>query len=203
MKQKHGRFYTLGYAAAVGAVCAAVLTAAHQFLGPYQVENANARNVRGVLEALGVPGAEGMSMEAASDLWAARVRQEQHGTMTLYQYMEGGKVAGYAVRFSGRGYTAPIKGFMGLEPDLKTIRKVVITYHAETPGLGGQVGSREFLAGFQAKQVDGLKLVRARRPLGPNEVDAITGATITSTKFQAILDETTRGIVQARPDDER
>lgn len=190
--------YTLLCAAVVGLVCATVLTATHQLLAPRLAANASARNIRHVLLALRVPGAETASPQAAADLFATRIREERHGELTVYRYVEGEKLRGVAVGFSGRGYTAPIEGFLGLEPDLVTLREITVSYHAETPGLGGQVGSRAFLDRFRGKRIDGLRLVRSAGALADNEVQAITGATITSGRFQTILDKTSSRIRRLR-----
>ena len=115
-----------------------------------------------------------------------------------YKYVEGPKVVAYAVPFAGRGYSAPIEGFLGLESDLRTVRCMVVTYQAETPGLGGQVGSQPFLDCFRGKSIDGLRLVRPGKAQADNEVDSITGATLTSARFQAILDKTVSAVQSLR-----
>lgn len=201
-RPRKGNLYTLVFAACVGLVCASALTAAHSLLAPWQDANAKARHIRLVLMALRVPGAETASPRSAADLYAAKIRQTRRAGVTLYNYMEGAKLVGVAIPFSGRGYSAPIEGFIGLEPDLKTLRAMVVTYQAETPGLGGQVGSVAFLEQFQGKHVDGLRLVR-HGALADNEVDAITGATYTSQRFQAILDKTIVDVqaLRSRPEE--
>ncbi|MBI4650238.1 FMN-binding protein [Candidatus Desantisbacteria bacterium] len=44
-----------------------------------------------------------------------------------------------AFEFHGPGLWGPISGIISLEKDLKTIRKLKITYQEETPGLGGRI----------------------------------------------------------------
>jgi Na+-transporting NADH:ubiquinone oxidoreductase subunit C len=193
-----GNAYTILCAAILGLTCAAALTAAHHVLGPCREANARARDVRNILLALRAPGAGTASSTAATELFTAKVREERHGSLKVYKYMEGDSVRGIAVPFSGRGYAAPIEGFLGLEPDLATIRALTVTYQAETPGLGGQVGSHAFLERFRGKRVDGLRLVRPKGTLGDNEVDAITGATLTSGRFQNILDKTITEVIRLR-----
>ena len=188
-KVRTGSAYTILFAAGLGLVCAGALTAAHVVLAPYHEANAAARNMRHIVLALRVSGAEDASPAAAMELFATKIREERRGEVTVWRYVEGESTRGFAVAFSGRGYTAPIEGFIGLEPDLRTIRGLAVSYQAETPGLGGQVGSRAFLDRFAGKQIDGLRLVRGRTAGAPTEVDAITGATITSGRFQVILDE--------------
>ncbi len=192
--------WVIVWAAAVGLVSAAALTAAHRLLAPYQEANASERNIRHVLAALAVPGAENAPPQTAADLYAAKVREEDRFGRKVWRYVEGGATQAWAIAFSGRGYSAPIEGFVGLDPDLTRVRGMTVTYQAETPGLGGQVGSERFLAQFRGKRVDGLRLVRGRKASADNEVDAITGATFTSNKLQTILDATIGDVKKMRSD---
>ena len=168
-KEPKGSIYTLLYVGILGVVCALALTGARHVLGPYQTVNANTRKVRHVLLVLRVPGAETVSPDALTDLYASKIHEEGRGNTTVYEYVEEQKLRGVAVTFSGSGYLSPIRGFLSLEPDRKTIRALTITYHAETPGLGGQIGSRAFLDQFQGKQIDGLRLVRGRKAAADNK----------------------------------
>lgn len=188
------------WAAAVGMVSAAALTGAHRLLAPYQEANASERNIRDVLAALAIPGAQDAPPQVAADLYAAKVREEDRGGRKVWRYVEGGATQGWAISFSGRGYSAPIEGFVGLDPEMTHLRGMTVTYQAETPGLGGQVGSERFLAQFRGKRVDGLRLVRGRPASLDNEVDAITGATLTSNRFQTILDATLDEVRKMRSD---
>jgi Na+-transporting NADH:ubiquinone oxidoreductase subunit C len=201
---KHGSVYVVVHAVVLGAVSATVLTGAEYLLEPYRQANAAALEYRSILEVLGVPGGEGASSEAVTALFRAYVVEARHGEFRVYRYREGAELRAVAVEFSGTGYLAPIHGFLSLEPDMKTVRGIVITRQGETPGLGGQISSRTFLDAFRGKQIDGLHLVSTRRadaapgPGQANEVDAITGASITTRRFQVILDGTAARIQEIR-----
>ena len=53
-----GSAYTIGFAAALGLVCAMLLTAVADFTEPYRDANKEAEEARNILFALNVPGAE-------------------------------------------------------------------------------------------------------------------------------------------------
>ena len=196
----HGTLYTVLYAAALGAVSAGVLTAAHQVLGPRQTSNRRAEDTRQLLAALAVPGARTLTSDAAARLVAVKVRPLTQDSVVLYQYVEGPDLQGIAIRFAGRGYLSQIEGFLGLEPDLATIRGLTITSQGETPGLGGQIVNPEFLNQFHGKTLEGLVLVRELKAVGPHEADAITGATQTTRRFQEILNQTAVRVKELRKD---
>ena len=85
------------------------------------------------------------------------------------------QIAGYAVPgISPSGYGGAIRLMVGLAPDRK-----VVTYRPlaanETPGLGAKLGDPEFTKQFGGKAGPSLKVKK-----DGGEIDAITGATITS-----------------------
>lgn len=94
-----------------------------------------------------------------------------------------------ALIFSGSGLWGPIRGVLSLEKDLKTLRKVIVLFQEETPGLGGKVGDSVYLALFQGK-IFGPRLKLVKNPQNENEVEALSGATLTSAAFETILNET-------------
>ena len=98
------------------------------------------------------------------------------------------KVAGYAAPgLSKKGYGGEIRLMVGLTPDRK-----VVTYRPlaanETPGLGAKLGDQEFSKQFSDKNGTSLKVKK-----DGGEIDAITGATITSRAVcEAIADACAR-----------
>ncbi|MDP6507018.1 MAG: FMN-binding protein, partial [Planctomycetota bacterium] len=63
----------------------------------------------------------------------------------------------------------------------------------ETPGLGGEIASKDFTDRFIKKKLfdaqgqPALTLVRPGSAKGEYELDAISGATMTSDKVQALI----------------
>ena len=90
--------------------------------------------------------------------------------------------------FEGGGVWGPIKGIITLESDFETIRSITILEQEETPGLGGVVAEKEYLARFEGiKMVPNILIANDSSTNADNEVDAITGATRTSKAFELIL----------------
>jgi electron transport complex protein RnfG len=79
---------------------------------------------------------------------------------------------GLAVLVSPRGYSGPIKMLVGVDRQGKVVRVKVLDQR-ETPGLGANVVKPGFLSQFSGKSISDK--------LEPKQdIDAITGATITS-----------------------
>ena len=85
------------------------------------------------------------------------------------------KVAGYAVSgVSANGYGGAIRLMVGLDADRKVFTYQVLVAN-ETPGLGAKLGEDEFVKRFNGKPALSLAVKK-----DGGDIDAITGATITS-----------------------
>ncbi len=88
---------------------------------------------------------------------------------------EDGNLIGYAFFGTRMGYAGIIEVAAGIDPELNELIKVKIISQSETPGLGDRIKDDEFLRQFEGLEVDNLELTR-----DTGEVDAITGATVSS-----------------------
>jgi len=99
----------------------------------------------------------------------------------------------YIFPVSGRGMWSTLYGFVALDADLNTITGVVFHRHGETPGIGDRIQNPEWRAAWAEKQIRGrggdLRFRVVKAASGPHEVDAISGATITSEAAGALVRE--------------
>ncbi len=196
-----GSAYTIGYAAVLGTVCALLLTAAASFTEPYKEANQKAEEALNILLALKVPLPENVSSRQVVEARERNVQEKMRGYLTTYEYEVNGKVLATAMRFAGPGLWGPIKGFLALEQDMKTIRGITFYEQEETPGLGGEIVSSWFREQFVGKSIvdeagnPGI-IIKSDGEPAPNKVDAITGATMTCDKVQAMINETIKSIVE-------
>ena len=105
---------------------------------------------------------------------------------------ERGAFVGYAVPAAGPGFQDTIALLYGYLPDNKKVVGMEILESRETPGLGDKIfKDAEFVAEFDALSVR-PEIVTVKKGAGaaPNEVDAITGATISSKAVVRIINET-------------
>jgi Na+-transporting NADH:ubiquinone oxidoreductase subunit C len=200
-----GNWYTLGYAGVLGSVCALLLTAAASFTAPYKAANTDAEKNRNILEVLQISFPSKASSKELVELFEEKVRQEDLGELTLYRYIrpEGSsEIETVAVAFEGPGLWGPIKGFLALGADMETIRGLTFYEQEETPGLGGEIASESFRRQFEGKKITddagnaGIVIKGGGEASAINEVDAITGATMTCDKIEAILNEVAQKIVK-------
>jgi len=108
---------------------------------------------------------------------------------------EGGRLVGYAIPGDGPGFQDTIKLIYGFDPARRAIIGVQVLESRETPGLGDKIiFDEEFHENFAELKVDPeiVSVKTAEKPRPSNEVDAITGATISSDAVVSILNKSTR-----------
>jgi len=88
-----------------------------------------------------------------------------------------GETIGYCFKVTKSGFGGSVTMMVGVKND-GTISGVRITNHSETPGLGAKAPEKEWISQFDGKS-DHITIVKTGNAKG-NEVNAITGATITS-----------------------
>lgn len=97
---------------------------------------------------------------------------------------------GYSMVYSGNGFQGKIKIMIGLTEDLNKITSIEILEQSETPGLGTKILEPPYKDQYNGlTPTPSIKLVKGIEPSSPNEVKAITGATISSRSVVAIVNE--------------
>ncbi|MHC4488801.1 MAG: FMN-binding protein [Planctomycetota bacterium] len=198
--------YTICYAGVLGTVCALLLTAVASFTAPYKEANADAQRNRNILNVLQVPYPAVASSQQLVKIFEDSVRLEQLGELEIYRYVppkDSDNDETVAVGFEGPGLWGPIKGFLALGQDMKMIRDITFYEQEETPGLGGEIASSWFEEQFKGKSIvaaDGTAgiIVSSAGEPAANKVDAITGATMTCDKVQAMLNAVIKDIVEEK-----
>jgi Na+-translocating ferredoxin:NAD+ oxidoreductase subunit G len=90
-----------------------------------------------------------------------------------------GKTAGYAIKVAPKGYGGAIEVMVGISTEGK-VEGIKILSHSETPGLGANATQPKFSNQFAGKPISKELQVVKTAPSADNQVEAITGATITS-----------------------
>lgn len=107
---------------------------------------------------------------------------------SYYKAMSGDKLEGYVFTTAAKGYGGDVSVMTAVLPDGKIKEISILDLSGETPGLGQNAGNESFYSQFKAKQADVILKKNSADPKN-NEVDAVTGATITSTAVTAAVNE--------------
>lgn len=102
----------------------------------------------------------------------------------------GGRPEAYGFTFAGGALWGEVEGILALSPDLKQVIGIDFTEQNETPGLGGRIGEPKFKEQFRNIQLndEGSPLVYGSSSR-EGQIDAITGATLTSNSVLDILNK--------------
>jgi Na+-transporting NADH:ubiquinone oxidoreductase subunit C len=161
-----------------------MLSAVYVHTDPIVRENERTKVQANVLELFGIPYEE----TTIEEIFELSIDVQIMGNDTLYRSREGS----IAFEISGSGFWGKISALIALGPDLDTIRGLKVLKNMETPGLGGRIAEDWFQDQFEGKKlIPELKIIPYRKAEGPNEVDAITGATQTSRAFERIINNST------------
>ncbi len=116
---------------------------------------------------------------------------------TIYSVFDEAKQQiGYSLPWEGNGFQGKIGVMIGLSTDLSTITSIEILEQTETPGLGTKVTEDPFRKQFDKLVADpDVAWVKGAPPTKPNEIQTITGATISSKAIVAIVND---GLATAR-----
>lgn len=107
-------------------------------------------------------------------------------------YDQGDELLGYAIPGEGAGFQDTIKLIYGYQPDQRIIVGMEVLESRETPGLGDKIiKDAAFRENFLELSVD-PEIVPVTEKGAPNEIDTITGATISSKAIANILNATNK-----------
>lgn len=125
---------------------------------------------------------------------AERLSQAGPAVKAAWRGLDGsGQSRGVVVEAAPSGYGGAIRMLVGIQPDGTVQQMTILAAGGETPGLGSKATEPGFVkqfAGLKAK----IGLAKGRAPQG-NEIQAVTGATISST---AVLEGVNQALAAAR-----
>ncbi len=183
-------FITLFFASLVSAV---------KLLNERKIElNQTLKLQRTILQVLQIPTGAQTTQEDLSRIFKDRIKEIDVENKIMYVgYEEDGKtIQGYALPVGGPGFWGPIYGMVGISPDATRVLGIAFIKHSETPGLGGRITESWFTDQFKdlpLHPIEGDQNIFYLKPEGTgktaNELDAITGATNTSSAVETFLNQ--------------
>lgn len=189
MREK--RWYPVLYMFAVTAVFSSIVIGFTEITRPRVQANEALAFERAVVAVLpGLDGA-GMSSLELHRIFIEQIVPPDVASGGAYTLKQNGRLVGYALPVSGRGFWAPIEGIIGIDADGETVTGMAFYEQKETPGLGAEIAKAPFQDQFKEKKLaSDERPIRFKRPgedLGPSDVHAVTGATQTSTRLEEII----------------
>lgn len=158
----------------VAALSGASLAAINGKAQPLIIKNKEAETAKAVLEVL--PRAKTFDKETVDGMAIFKGKDAQ------------GADAGLAFIAIGNGWGSVLTMMVGVDPVNKKITGLKVIDQRETPGLGDLITKPKFQDQFKDLSYEPeVKYVKNVEPDEPNEIQAITGATISSRSVTGII----------------
>lgn len=129
---------------------------------------------------------KGVSPEIVSHLLEIQ-KADRSRFYSAYEALMDGKRIGWVLKSSGQGYADKIELLVGVDAHADSISGLFVLDQKETPGLGNKVIEIGWRGQFVGKPADMPLTVTKSGAVAPNEIDAITGATISSDAVVQIV----------------
>lgn len=166
----------------VGTILTSALVLMDGFARPIIERNEIVEMRSGILNALQIP----FTTETLDEAFSEYVEKEEIDGRSVYVTEEGI----VAVPYNGSGLWGPIIGILAVDPEKDEIKGLTIIQQEETPGLGSRIAEAEYLEQFRNKHFSPkLELKPEGQGEGENEIDSISGATMSSKAFVNILNQ--------------
>lgn len=116
---------------------------------------------------------------------------------------ERGEPVGLAFKADGNGFQANIGLMVGLDLDYLRLKGIEVLDQLETPGLGDRIRDESFKDQFKGLEVKPrIEYIKYRKPEKPNQIQAITGATISSEAVIKNINRAVEKVVAGFPREE-
>jgi Na+-transporting NADH:ubiquinone oxidoreductase subunit C len=149
-----------------------------------------------VLNSLGIEavGGEDEIIKSYNDM----IEENEIDGIKYYEAIIDDSILGYAFTVEGAGLWGRIEGIVALDSNFEYIKGIDFINHSETPGLGGRIEEKWFIEQFRYIELDSQEEYLIFRPSVGGNVDAISGATISSKAVLKIFNESIDEILKMK-----
>ncbi|MBQ8463563.1 MAG: FMN-binding protein [Prevotella sp.] len=184
--------YIIIYSTILVLIVAFLLAFVSQTLKPMQDKNVELDRQKQILYSLNLADTvKGASDEQVIALYQAVVAPETDSLGIYTATVKGDTI--YVLPLKGQGMWGGISCFLAVKSDRNTIYGAYFNHESETAGLGAEIkDNAQWQAKFQGKQIfigDSLALSVEKNVNNETTVDAVTGATVTSTAVSKMLQD--------------
>jgi len=122
----------------------------------------------------------------------------------VYQGLDAdGRSVGLAFIADGGGFQGNIRIMVGLSVDYLKLKGIKVLEQNETPGLGNRIKEPAFEGQFKGLEIKPkVEYIKYRKPEKPNQIQAITGATISSDAVVKNINNAVEKVLKAFPQEE-
>lgn len=167
------------------AVTITLVSAIHLAAADAVARNANLYRQRAVMVAAGFsPPADSAQVLQWYDTWV----KEENGSF-LIRDPQDNRIVAKVYNLHTQGLWGRIKAMTGVTPQDKVITGLFFYEDNETPGLGARINEPWFQSQFKGKTGPFKIVPEGTRSDDPREMDAVTGATVTTSAVRDMLNQ--------------
>ena len=123
---------------------------------------------------------EAMKRLISAETYEKKELKADDETVVYTVASDGEEVRGYIFTVSAKGYGGDVSVMTAVNTDGTVKSVAILDVSNETPGLGQNAAKESFYSQYEGKK-SGISLLKNGADTAKNEVNAVTGATITST----------------------
>lgn len=181
--KKPSTLYSVGFMILLAAIFTGILAGLNIVTAESIESNSLIEKQRAVLKASGIDASD----DQVADIFEKDFRLISEEAREVYEYKSDDK-SGYVFSYQGGGLWGQIIGYVGITEDKSKLLGISVYNNNETPGLGGRITEDWYQDQFRELEVsDGDFIVYT--PAAGGNVDAITGATLTSNAMRDMLNK--------------
>lgn len=136
--------------------------------------------------------------EEIDKVFNENVEEKDYEDTKYYIYKDGEEVKAYAVPIEGPGLWGTIIGYIGVNKEFTETTGIEFIKQDETPGLGGRIAEAPYKEQYRGIDIstptDGNYVIN--RPANGGNIDAIAGATQTSTFVTDMINEDLKTFIE-------
>ena len=193
--------YTIIYSAIIVVIVAFLLAFVYQILKPIQDANVALDQKKQILYSLNIRNLDNATAEADYNKMLVSEKNVKNGT--IYTFNVDSQIK-YVFSVKGMGLWGGINGFIAVDADKSTVFGAYFNHESETAGLGAEIkDNRKWQEQFRGKELftkgnrDTIALSVQKKVTDPKtQVDAVTGATLTSNGVAAMMTDKEKGLGQ-------
>ena len=129
--------------------------------------------------------------EEIDKVFNENIEEKDYEDTKYYVYKKGDEVEAYAVPIEGPGLWGTITGYIGVNKDFTETTGIEFIKQDETPGLGGRISEAPYKEQYRGIDIstptDGKYVIN--KPANGGNIDAIAGATQTSTFVTGVIND--------------
>ena len=188
--KKESNVYPVVFMTVVTAITVLILAFVNQSTMATRIDNKNLEQRRKILYVFDLYD-ENTSDEEVNQIFESEVTTEKDSKdRDIYILEKNGEPYAYAIPFNGPGLWGEIEGYVGLDSSFENVTGIEFLKQSETPGLGGRISEAPYKEQYRSVNIDKESSPYiVNRPAPGGNIDAIAGATQTSTFVETMVNE--------------